>query len=68
MCSERRTDPLWRVTVQKRCDELYDIAEGPSPRLRRTITWGQGAAMAQHALLPVDTGIDIYVCALSLGA
>jgi IS30 family transposase len=30
--------------------------------LRRTLTWDQGAEMAQHAALRVDTGLEIYFC------
>lgn len=30
--------------------------------LRRTLTWDQGAEMAQHAQLRSDTGFEIYFC------
>ena len=31
-------------------------------RLRRTLTWDQGAEMAQHAKLSIDTGLQVFFC------
>ncbi len=30
--------------------------------LRRTLTWDQGAEMAQHDRLKIDAGIQVYFC------
>jgi transposase, IS30 family len=31
-------------------------------QLRKSLTWDQGAEMAQHAQLHIDTGVDVYFC------
>jgi IS30 family transposase len=31
-------------------------------QLRRSLTWDQGAEMAQHTQLRINTGLDIYFC------
>ena len=31
-------------------------------QLRRSLTWDQGAEMAQHARLKFDTGLNVYFC------
>jgi hypothetical protein len=30
--------------------------------LRRSLTWDQGAEMAQHARLKVEAGVEVYFC------
>jgi IS30 family transposase len=30
--------------------------------MRRSLTWDQGAEMAQHAQLRIDTGLEVYFC------
>ncbi len=38
-----------------------EIARLPG-QLRRSLTWDQGAEMAQYAQLRTDTGVDVYFC------
>ncbi len=43
-------------------DELARAIATLPDQLRRSLTWDQGAEMAQHAKLRVETGLDIYFC------
>src|SRR6266480_1486248 len=38
-----------------RCNTLTE-------ELRRSLTWDQGAEMAQHARLKIDAGVQVYFC------
>jgi len=44
-----------RVAIAQSMAKLPDT-------LRRSLTWDQGAEMAQHARLHLDTGLQIYFC------
>ncbi len=43
-------------------DAIADAIATLPDQLRRSLTWDQGAEMAQHAQLRIDTGLDIYFC------
>jgi IS30 family transposase len=43
-------------------DEIARVIALLPETLRRSLTWDQGAEMAQHAQLRVDTGLAIYFC------
>jgi len=43
-------------------DEIARVIDTLPAQLRRTLTWDQGAEMAQHAQLHIDTGLKIYFC------
>jgi IS30 family transposase len=43
-------------------DAIADSIETLPDQLRRSLTWDQGAEMAQHAQLRIDTGLAIYFC------
>jgi IS30 family transposase len=43
-------------------DAIADVITTLPQQLRRSLTWDQGAEMAQHARLRIDTGLDIYFC------
>src|SRR5204862_210213 len=43
-------------------DAIASSIEALPNELRRSLTWDQGAEMAQHAQLRIDTGLNIYFC------
>jgi len=43
-------------------DEIARVIATLPEQLRRSLTWDQGAEMAQHAQLRIDTGLAIYFC------
>jgi IS30 family transposase len=44
------------------CDAITQTIITLPEQLRRSLTWDQGAEMAQHARLKIDTGIQVYFC------
>jgi IS30 family transposase len=58
-----RTARLSPVTAPKRSrDAIAETIMTLPAQFRRSLTWDQGAEMAQHAQLRIDTGLDIYFC------
>ncbi len=43
-------------------DAIASSIKALPDHLRRSLTWDQGAEMAQHARLRIDTGLAIYFC------
>jgi IS30 family transposase len=43
-------------------DEIADVIATLPEQLRRSLTWDQGAELAQHAQLRIDTGLEVYFC------
>jgi IS30 family transposase len=43
-------------------DAIADAIRTLPEQLRRSLTWDQGAEMAQHAQLRTDTGLEVYFC------
>ena len=43
-------------------DAIADTITTLPEQLRRSLTWDQGAEMAQHAQLRIDTGLPVYFC------
>ena len=62
MKSARRTDPLAGHGAEAVRDAIASTITGLPEQLRRSLTWDQGAEMAQHARLTIDTGVDVYFC------
>jgi IS30 family transposase len=44
------------------CDAITRTITTLPEQLRRSLTWDQGAEMAQHARLKIDAGIQVYFC------
>ncbi len=43
-------------------DVIAEVITTLPEQLRRSLTWDQGAEMAQHAQLRIDTGLPVYFC------
>jgi IS30 family transposase len=43
-------------------DAIADAVRTLPEQLRRSLTWDQGAEMAEHAQLRIDTGLEVYFC------
>jgi IS30 family transposase len=43
-------------------DAIADVITTMPEQLRRSLTWDQGAEMAQHAQLRIATGLQVYFC------
>jgi transposase, IS30 family len=53
----------WPATAPRRCAMPSPPRVATLPdQLRRSLTWDQGAEMAQHAQLRIDTGLAISFC------
>ncbi|MEE9128657.1 MAG: IS30 family transposase [Phycisphaerales bacterium] len=44
------------------CDAIARTILTLPEQLRRSLTWDQGAEMAQHARLKIDAGLQVYFC------
>jgi IS30 family transposase len=43
-------------------DAIAEAITSLPEQLRRSLTWDQGAEMAQHAQLRIETGVEVYFC------
>ena len=43
-------------------DAIAEAIGALPEQLRRSLTWNQGAEMAHHAKLRIDTGLEVYFC------
>lgn len=43
-------------------DSIVSTITSLPEQLRRSLTWDQGAEMAQHVRLKIDTGLEVYFC------
>jgi IS30 family transposase len=44
------------------CDAITEQITALPEQLRRSLSWDQGAEMARHAQLRIDTGLQVYFC------
>ena len=44
------------------CEAITHMITSLPDQLRRTLTWDQGAEMAQHARLKIGAGVQVYFC------
>ena len=44
------------------CDAITRTIITLPEQLRRSLTWDQGAELAQHARLKIDAGVQVYFC------
>lgn len=54
--------PLAGHGAQAVRDAITDQFGTLPEQLHRSLTWDQGAEMAEHAQLRIDTGLDVYFC------
>ena len=54
--------PLAGHGAQAVRNAIAEIIATLPDQLRRSLTWDQGAEMAQHARLRIDTGVEVYFC------
>ncbi len=59
---EKNGPPLAGHGAEAVRDEIVRVIAALPEHLRRSLTWDQGAEMAQHAQLRIDTGLRIYFC------
>ena len=57
-----RMDPRWRGMVPKLSETRLPHRLPSFPNTFVDLTWDQGAEMAQHAQLRIDTGLAIFFC------
>jgi IS30 family transposase len=64
--SSQQSSRKWKVTAGHGVAAVRDAIVASMmtmpDQLRRSLTWDQGADMAQHAKLRIDTRLAIYFC------
>ena len=57
-----RMDRPWLVEAPRRSAMPSPEIQKLPAQLRRSLTWDQGAELAQHVQLRIDTGLEVYFC------